>query len=147
MGTVFRDFRGNAMIEIIVTGDTFDIKSRLKDNKFRWNPESKEWGLTVTEVRLNSTLDALRPMRSMSDHQPKVYVSLTSVDINHRQMGDKVLRIDLKPEGERVVDFLALLTKESQPVQVITNNSEPTTPPDSDNKRMKKDKNPTEGFF
>ena len=133
------------MIEIIVTGDTFDIKERLKDNKFRWNPESKEWSKTVGEVSLNHTLEALRPMNSMSDNQPKVYVTLTEVDIDMKQMSDKVLRIDLKPEGERVVDFLSRM-KDSVDVQVITNNSEPT-PPSSEPKRMKKDKDPTEGFF
>lgn len=116
------------MIRITVTGDTFRIRKRLKDNGFGWRPRSKEWVKTVAEGSLNSILEALRPMRSWSSNPtPVIVVSLIQVDINGDRMNKKVLGIKLRPEGERTgTDFLEQFKNDVQIVTAIP------VPPDSE---------------
>lgn len=116
------------MIRITVTGNTFNIRGRLNDKKFWWNRKSREWVKTVAEGSLNSTLEALRPMRSWSGNPtPVIVINLIQVDINGDRMNDKVLGIKLRPEGERTgTDFLELFKNDVLIVTAIP------VPPDSE---------------
>ena len=87
------------MIFIRVRGHTFDIRKRLKDNKFRWREEQNEWTKTVAEASLNNTLEKLRPMKSWSDvPTPSITIVLSSVDINGGKIGHKIMGIKLLPK-------------------------------------------------
>ena len=130
------------MIMINVTGQTYQIKETLKRNGFQWNPDNQCWWKLVG-VGLNATLEAIRPEIA------KIQVTLSSVDINGKQMSEKVLRIDLKPGGEREgTDFYAEFQKGiCDDVQVITHNRKSPSPPDPEKKDKQKPKHVDSGFF
>ena len=131
------------MIEISVTGDTYDIRKRLKEQGFGWMSRSKTWVKSIAEASLNKTLEAIRPPRSWSEHpSPKINVMLKSVDINGNELRTEVLRINLKPVSEREgVDFLELFSRTVCGVQVITMSPSPL------NTEKKKVENVDEAFF
>lgn len=107
------------MIGISVTGDSYAIRRSLKDAQFRWNPKDKAWSKVVSEAMLDTTLESIRPPYSLTK-QPKVVVTLTSVDINSNRMREGEMRINLQPIGERAgVDFLTKFQAEVCDVQII----------------------------
>jgi len=119
----------SGMIEINVTGDTYSLRKGLKENGFYWVQEQKCWRKIVTEATLNNTLEAIRPPVSWSEKPfPRLAVTLKYVSLDGRMMSDKVLRIFLKPVGERGgVDFLGLFQKEMSEFKLS-----PTAPSPSD---------------
>jgi len=129
------------MILIEVSGKTYPMRKSLKDNGFEWDGERKIWWRMVG-VSLNSVIEAIRPGIS------PLNLKLTHVDINGRPLSEKVLRIILKPEGDReVTDFYAEFQKGiCEDVQVITNNAKSASPPDSEDKK-KRAGQVDKGFF
>lgn len=85
------------MIRITVSGDTYDIRKRLKDNHFFWDPTTKTWSRIEGEASLDSTLDKLRPMISWSDvPTPQVFVTLHPVDVNGNLLSDRSFKLKLE---------------------------------------------------
>lgn len=127
------------MIEITVTGQTYDVRECLKSNGFWWNAKTKEWQQTITEARLNGTLEDIRPPQSWSEQpSPRINVMLRHVDMNGRELSPEVLGIKLKPVGAREgVDFLELF-QSAVLGQVVTTPSPLKT---------EETKNVDEGFF
>lgn len=98
------------MIRIKVTGQTYEIRQRLKDQEFRWNPNRKEWTLTVCEGSLDHTINELRPMRSWNTNDiPEIYLSLQSVDIDNNPMSEvvRIKLLDVERPGVSVLDHFS----------------------------------------
>lgn len=102
------------MIEVSVTGQTYELRKGLKDQGFHWVPKEKCWRKLITEATLNNVMEAIRPPVSWSNHpDPRLAVTLKYVTLDGRMLSDKVLRINLKPVGDRAgTDFLSLFQKE-----------------------------------
>lgn len=112
------------MIRITVTGDSYQVRKQLKDNKFRWNVGVKGWQKTIGEASLNHTLEKIRPPASWSDApSPKMTITLASVDISGKKMRDGELRLRLNPVGERAgIDVFEKFLEEVCNVHVVTYN-------------------------
>lgn len=116
------------MIQITVTGDTYAIRQSLKDAQFMWNPKDKAWSKVVGEAMLDTTLEGIRPPHSLTN-QPKVVVTLTSVDINNNRMREGEMRINLQPAGEiDGVEFLTLFQAEVCDVKLSPIRNEASVP-------------------
>lgn len=128
------------MIMITVTGNTYPMKETLKSQGFQWNPDKYCWWKMVG-VSLNETIENIRPTVD------KLLVTLTHVDASGFQLSDKVLRITLKPGGERdATDFYAEFQNGiCDDDQVITNNKESASPPVPEEKKKPRHVDP--GFF
>ena len=88
---------GEGMIRITVSGDTYFIRQRLKDNWFQWVPKSKTWIRTVTEARLDKTLGDIRPPESWSDNPgPQIIVELRSVDVQGKEFNESPFKLKLR---------------------------------------------------
>lgn len=128
------------MINITVTGDTYAIRRSLKDAQFMWEPKDKAWSKVVGEAMLDTTLESIRPPHSLTK-QPKVVVTLTSVDVNGDRMREGEMRVSLQPAGERaLVDFLTLFQAEVCDVKLSPIKNEASVP-------LKKRPTLDDGFF
>ena len=102
------------MIRITVSGDTYDIRKRLKDNGFRWDPESITWHKTVGEASLDCDLDAIRPPQSFSiQESPQIYVILQSVDVRGNELNNSPFKLKLKELARPGVSVLDEFSKET----------------------------------
>jgi len=85
------------MIQITVTGETYQLRKTLKDNHFRWNAVLKAWQKVVGEASLDYQCEQLRPMRSLSDTpEPKIILELQKVDINGNPLSPSVTKVHLR---------------------------------------------------
>ena len=84
------------MIQITVTGETYSMRKRLIELRYRWNTVLKAWQKVVGEASLDYQCEQLRPMRSLSDTpEPKIILELRQVDINGNPLSPSVTKVHL----------------------------------------------------
>ena len=79
------------MIELLVTGQTYHNRDRLKRMGYRWDPIRKGWSKLVAEASLNSTIEYLRPENVPWDMR----VTLRGCDVHGKSLYPETLTIKL----------------------------------------------------
>jgi hypothetical protein len=133
------------MIQITVTGQTFELKQTLKSNGYHWNAVTKAWHKIVGEASLDYQCEQLRPMRSLSDTpEPRIILELQQVDINGNPLSPNVTKVHLRSMARSGETISEIFNRENNSVITIP----PYRSPDPINpKKQEIKKNKMEGFF
>lgn len=132
------------MIQITVTGETFQLRKSLKASKFRWNAVMKAWQKVVGEASLDYQCEQLRPMRSLSDNpEPKIILELRQVDINGNPLSPNITKVHLGSMARSGETISEIFNRENN--SVITIPPYRSLDPINPKKETKKDK--LGGFF
>jgi hypothetical protein len=134
------------MIQITVTGDTFQLRKRLTENHYRWNAVTKSWQKTIGEASLDYQCEQLRPMRSLSDTpEPRIILELQQVDINGNPLSPNVTKVHLRSMARSGETISEIFNRENN--SVITVPPIQLSPSPINPKKQEIKKNKMEGFF